>query len=60
VPLLGQIPLSTLVRQGGDAGEPVVSAHPEDPAARAIARVGEAVRATRASRVGTSLPLSPA
>ena len=60
VPLLGQIPLSPLLRQSGDAGEPVVSAHPHDPAALAIAALGERIRATRTSRVGTSLPVSPA
>ena len=60
VPLLGQIPLSPLLRQSGDSGEPVVSAHPNDSAALAIAALGESVRATRTSRVGTRLPVSPA
>lgn len=36
VPLLASIPLSLALREGGDAGEPVVLAHPEDPAASAI------------------------
>lgn len=36
VPLLASIPLSLALREGGDAGEPVVLSHPEDPAAAAI------------------------
>lgn len=36
VPLLASIPLSLALRKGGDAGEPVVLSHPEDPAAAAI------------------------
>lgn len=36
VPLLASIPLSLALREGGDAGLPVVLSHPEDPAAAAI------------------------
>ncbi|MBB5633845.1 ATP-binding protein involved in chromosome partitioning [Cryobacterium mesophilum] len=36
VPLLMSIPLSLALREGGDAGDPVVLSHPDDPAARAI------------------------
>lgn len=59
VPLLGQIPLSPLLRICGDAGTPVVAAHPDDPAAKAISALGDNVRGTRASRVGSRLPVSP-
>jgi ATP-binding protein involved in chromosome partitioning len=40
VPLLGQVPLVPALREGGDAGNPIVVAHPDDEAAvtfRAIA-----------------------
>ena len=37
VPLLAQVPLDPFVVEGGDAGRPVVIAHPEAPSARAIA-----------------------
>ena len=37
VPLLAEVPLDPYVVEGGDAGRPVVSAHPEAPSARAIA-----------------------
>ena len=58
VPLLGQIPLDTLLREGGDTGMPVVLSQPASPSAvvlRGIARslsppVG--VRGARLSRTG--------
>lgn len=36
VPLLGQIPLITAIRQGGDNGHPIVAAEPESAAAAAF------------------------
>ena len=39
VPLLASIPLSVRLREGGDAGLPVGSSDPDDPAALAIARL---------------------
>jgi ATP-binding protein involved in chromosome partitioning len=36
VPLIAQVPLDPFVVQGGDAGRPVVTAHPDAPSARAI------------------------
>ncbi len=36
LPLIGQIPLDPYVVSGGDDGAPVVTAHPESPAATAI------------------------
>jgi len=36
VPLLASIPLSLAMREGGDAGVPVVLGHPDDPAAAAL------------------------
>lgn len=41
VPLLASIPLSLALREGGDAGVPIVLAHPEDPAAAAILSVAD-------------------
>jgi ATP-binding protein involved in chromosome partitioning len=37
VPLIGSIPLDPFVVAGGDEGAPVIRAHPDSPAARAIA-----------------------
>jgi ATP-binding protein involved in chromosome partitioning len=36
VPLLGQIPLIPQVREGGDAGAPIVVTQPDSPASRAL------------------------
>lgn len=43
VPLLGEIPLDPNVVAGGDAGEPVVRAHPDSPAATAFAAVAKSL-----------------
>ena len=54
VPLLASIPLSTALREDADAGIPVVIAHPDDPAAVAIAALAAviAVAAARACPAG--------
>jgi ATP-binding protein involved in chromosome partitioning len=41
VPLLGQIPLDQAIREGGDAGEPLVLAHPDSPAATVFRQIAE-------------------
>jgi len=41
VPVLGSVPLSVGLREGGDAGQPVVLAHPDDPASVAIAAIAD-------------------
>jgi ATP-binding protein involved in chromosome partitioning len=59
VPLLGQIPLDPRVREGGDAGTPVVLTARESPAANALRQVAEALAARQRSLVGRSLGLAP-
>ena len=39
VPLLGEIPLESGVREGGDSGSPIIVASPESPAARALSSI---------------------
>ena len=34
VPVLGRVPLDTSLREGGDAGKPIVDSDPTAPAAR--------------------------
>jgi len=46
VPVLARIPLSVALRAGGDAGEPIVLTAADDPAARAILSLADAL-ATR-------------
>ncbi|HET8928188.1 MAG TPA: P-loop NTPase [Microbacterium sp.] len=43
VPLLASVPLSLALREGGDAGLPVVLSNPADPAAVAIETLGDAL-----------------
>jgi ATP-binding protein involved in chromosome partitioning len=45
IPLLGQIPIDTRVRSGGDEGRPIVSAAPEAPAAKAFLDIAGRVAA---------------
>jgi ATP-binding protein involved in chromosome partitioning len=59
VPLLGQIPIDQTVREGGDAGRPVVLTAPDSPAAGALAAVADALAARQHSLVGKSLGLTP-
>jgi ATP-binding protein involved in chromosome partitioning len=58
VPLLGQVPLDPLLREQGDAGEPIVATHPEAESAQAIAAIADAIDARReAGSIIKSLPL---
>jgi len=41
VPFIGAIPMDPMVRQGGDAGQPVVVTHPDSAAGKALRRVAE-------------------
>ena len=43
LPLLGEIPLAPPVREGGDAGQPIMIAEPDSPAAKAIAKIAERI-----------------
>ncbi|MBY6350668.1 Mrp/NBP35 family ATP-binding protein [Rhodococcoides corynebacterioides] len=55
VPLLGQIPLDTAVREGGDEGVPIVLGAPETPAARALTEVAEKLSVRSRGLAGMSL-----
>jgi len=58
VPLLGQVPLDTRVRESGDAGEPIVLANPDAPAAKALDEVAARLAVRRDSLVGKPLGLT--
>ena len=58
VSVLGSIPLSIALREGGDAGLPVVLAHPEDPAAVAITAIAARLAVRERGLAGRSLGLS--
>ncbi|MEU3452068.1 Mrp/NBP35 family ATP-binding protein [Micromonospora sp. NPDC006766] len=59
VPVLGQIPLDTRVREGGDAGTPIVLAQPDAPAAKALMQVADRLAVRRESLLGKPLGLKP-
>ncbi|MEV0733584.1 Mrp/NBP35 family ATP-binding protein [Polymorphospora sp. NPDC050346] len=59
VPLLGQIPLDTRVREAGDAGTPIVLAEPTAPAALALQAVADRLAVRRESLIGKPLGLRP-
>jgi ATP-binding protein involved in chromosome partitioning len=44
VPFLGEVPLFTEIREGGDSGVPVVISSPEKPAGRAFLEIGDTLR----------------
>ena len=58
VPLLGQIPLDTRVREAGDAGAPIVLAAPDAPAAKAMDAVAARLAVRRESLIGKPLGLT--
>jgi ATP-binding protein involved in chromosome partitioning len=51
VPLLGQIPLVAAIREGGDAGRPVVAADPSSEAARELRQIAERIVGLGRARV---------
>jgi ATP-binding protein involved in chromosome partitioning len=44
IPFLGEVPLFTEIREGGDRGVPVVVSAPEQPAGQAFLKVAQALR----------------
>ncbi|MEO7060787.1 MAG: P-loop NTPase [Lapillicoccus sp.] len=59
VPLLGQIPLDTRLREGGDSGMPVVLSDPDSPAAVALRAIARGLSTRSRGLAGRSLGLTP-
>jgi ATP-binding protein involved in chromosome partitioning len=59
VALLGQIPLDIRVREGGDAGTPVVLAAPDSPAGVSLRGIARGIASRARGLAGRSLGLSP-
>jgi ATP-binding protein involved in chromosome partitioning len=57
VPVLGSVPLSVPLREGGDTGVPVVVAAPDDPAAVALTAIAERLVAMGRGLAGRKLGL---
>ena len=60
VALLGQIPLDTRLREGGDSGTPVVLGAPDTAAAVALRGIAKGLAARARGLAGRPLGLSPA
>ncbi|HMU35737.1 MAG TPA: P-loop NTPase, partial [Marmoricola sp.] len=59
VPVLAQIPLDLELREGGDAGSPVVLADPQAPSAMAITQIAADLAAKGRGLAGMQLGLTP-
>ncbi len=60
VGLLGQVPIEIAIREGGDAGTPIVVSDPSSPAAQAFGAIADTLAGRQRSLVGRSLGLSVA
>ena len=60
VPLLGQVPLETRLRECGDGGTPIVLAEPESPAATTLRRIADRLAVRARGLSGRSLNITPA
>ncbi|PID95903.1 MAG: sodium:proton antiporter, partial [Actinomycetales bacterium] len=56
---LGQVPLDTALREGGDAGVPIVLSDPDSPAAAALWDVAQALASRARGLAGRSLGVTP-
>jgi ATP-binding protein involved in chromosome partitioning len=57
VPLLGQVPLMPALREGGDAGRPIVLSDPDSPAGAALRDAARRVAQVTRTKVGKPLPI---
>src|SRR5690625_300550 len=59
VPVLGEIPIDVALREGGDAGSPLVLSDPDTPAAKTLREAARALSHRQRGLSGLSLNLSP-
>jgi ATP-binding protein involved in chromosome partitioning len=59
VPVLGRVPLDVRLREGGDAGLPLVLSDPQSPAARELANIAGSLANRARGLAGRQLGLSP-
>ena len=60
VPLLGQIPMDTGLREGGDVGMPIVLSHPDSPSSVVLRDIARGLSSRARGLAGRSLGLTPA
>ncbi len=59
VPVLGEIPIDTRLREADDAGRPLVLSDPDSPAAQQLRKIGENLAGRSRGLAGRQLGLSP-
>jgi ATP-binding protein involved in chromosome partitioning len=59
VPLLGQVPIDVRLREGGDAGMPLVLSDPDSPAGLQLRKIADALAGRGRGLAGRPLGLSP-
>ncbi|KAA1425751.1 Mrp/NBP35 family ATP-binding protein [Nocardioides antri] len=59
VPMLGQVPLDTTLREGGDVGKPIVEADPSAPAAASLTAIADRLDGRSRGLAGLQLGLTP-
>jgi ATP-binding protein involved in chromosome partitioning len=59
VPVLGQVPIDTSLREGGDAGKPIVDSDPTAPGARVLSAIAERLAGRGRGLAGMQLGLTP-
>lgn len=59
VPVLGRIPLDLSLREGGDAGKPIVESDPTAPAAVALTEIADQIDGRGRGLAGLQLGLTP-
>ncbi len=57
--MLARIPLETALREGGDAGTPIVNADPASPAARSFEGIATTLSGRGRGLAGMQLGLTP-
>ena len=59
VPLLGSVPIEESLREGGDAGKPVVDSDPTSAAAQVLVSVATSLDSRSRGLAGRQLGLTP-
>ena len=59
VPVLGEIPLDLSLREGGDAGKPIVDSDPTAPGALSLASIADKLSGRGRGLAGMQLGLTP-
>ncbi len=59
VPMLGEVPIDTRLREAGDAGLPLVLSEPDSPAAQQLRKIAEELAGRSRSLAGRQLGLTP-